>query len=575
MLDQRTHRSRPAPANVLFRPLHKPLVLAVFMTFAGCSAPASDAPQLVLTGGMIYPLGLSDEPASAIAIRDDTIVAVGTDQEILALADDYTQQMRLEENAVLPGSFDAWIDVEALGRWTGSALDLRLASTVEEVQAMVRNAAGADPSVSGWLVGWGWSESDWPDPVFPGSTQLDETGVLRPIALLRRSGRAAWLNSVALAALGDAALRTDPPGGRIVRTAAGSPSGILLGTALDLLDATIPSPPADLRRAWIGAGVRAASAAGITRFATAPLDADAVEYLLELAAQAILPVRVDVRLKPDALQDIGARNLDAQLQRSALVQLVAVGLRVDGALNGRLAAVGVPYEGTEEHGVLYADEQMLAAVIDAARTAGLAVHLQAEGDRALEAALAALGDSAPPGSLVAGVDLPARGLAKRLGASGIGVAISPARFSRDVYWLEHVLGEDRAAGAHPWSDLASEGLRLSLASDAPANNVGPLLAVAAAATRQNAAGYPARGWHPDQALGISALLRTLVNADPGNGKPPLRPGAPADLVVWSENPVTGGRQALLRAQALLTIVAGRVAYSRALVDLPMTSERSR
>ncbi len=575
MLDQRMYRRWPSQVNVLCSPLHKRLVLAVLMTFAGCSAPPSDAPQLVLTGGMIYPLGLSDEPASAIAIRDDTILAVGTDQEILALADDYTQQMRLEESAVLPGSFDAWIDVEALGRWNGSPLDLRLASTVEEVQAMVRNAAGADPAASGWLVGWGWSESDWPDPVLPGSPQLDDTGVSRPVALLRRSGRVAWLNSVALAALGDAALRTDPPGGRIARTAEGSPSGILLGTALDLLDTTIPSPPADLRRAWIGAGVRAAAAAGITRIATAPLDADAVEYLLELAAQSILPIRVDVRVTPDALQDLVARNLEAQLQRSALVQLVAVGLRIDGALTGRLAAVSTPYEGTEERGILYADEQMLAAAIDAARTAGLAVHLQAEGDRALETALAGLGDSAPPGSLVAGVDLPASGLAKRLGAAGIGVAISPARFSRDVYWLEHVLGEDRAAGAHPWSDLASEGVRLSLASDAPANNVGPLLALAAAATRQNAAGYPATGWHPDQALEISALLRTLVNAEPGGGEPPLRIGAPADLVVWSDNPVTGGRQALLRAQAMLTIVAGRVAYSRALVDVPMTTKNSR
>jgi predicted amidohydrolase YtcJ len=53
----------------------------------------------------------------------------------------------------------------------------------------------------------------------------------------------------------------------------------------------------------------------------------------------------------------------------------------------------------------------------------------------------------------------------------------------------------------------------------------------------------------------------------------MAPGAPADLVVWSEDPLAGDEPLLRRAEALLTIVAGRVAYSRALVQLPMSGER--
>ena len=56
--------------------------------------------------------------------------------------------------------------------------------------------------------------------------------------------------------------------------------------------------------------------------------------------------------------------------------------------------------------------------------------------------------------------------------------------------------------------------------------------------------------------------------------PVLSSGAPADLVVWSENPLApeATDETLQRAEVLLTIVAGRVVYSRALVDLPMNRD---
>ena len=132
-----------------------------------------------------------------------------------------------------------------------------------------------------------------------------------------------------------------------------------------------------------------------------------------------------------------------------------------------------------------------------------------------------------------------------------------------------MLGPQRARRAHAWSDLAGAGVSFSFASDAPAYPLRPLAALAAALTRQDAEGYPAGGWNIAQSLPQGRLVRALVGDSRG-----LVPGAPADLVVWSEDPVTSGPDALRRAQALLTIVAGRVAYSRALVELPMGSARA-
>ena len=103
-----------------------------------CTQPVSNYPELVLTGGVIYPLGDSNAPVPALAIRGDRVTALGNNAEILELAGPYTQQMDLEGSSVLAGTYDAWIDLEALGRWSSTSFDVRLASSIEEVQAMVQ-----------------------------------------------------------------------------------------------------------------------------------------------------------------------------------------------------------------------------------------------------------------------------------------------------------------------------------------------------------------------------------------------------------------------------------------------------
>ena len=80
------------------------IVLACALLAAACARAPSDDPDLLLTGGLIYPLGPTDDTVQALAIRGDSILAIGTNADILQLAGPYTQQMQLEDTAVLPGS---------------------------------------------------------------------------------------------------------------------------------------------------------------------------------------------------------------------------------------------------------------------------------------------------------------------------------------------------------------------------------------------------------------------------------------------------------------------------------------
>lgn len=533
---------------------HRALFAVIVLALSGvtaCGGPDSDDPQLILTGGLIYPLGTDEEPVEALAIHGERILAMGSDAEIRALAGEHTQEMSLEETAILPGAYDAWIDLAGLGRWGEASLDMRLASSIEEVQAMIRNAAGTDGDASSWLVGWGWDENDWPTPELPTHTDLDATGVERPVALLHRNGRAAWLNDAALRMLSS---RLAEASG-VLHDDSGATRGILVGDAVAALDEVV-SGTEEQRREWLAEGSRRAAGAGITRAATAPLELADVETLLELERRGLLPLRADVRLTPAAAGAF-AREAPSRLADSALVRVVAVGIRLDGPLASRLAQLSEPYA-VASPTLAPPTTESLAAAAEAARSAGLPLHVHASGDAAVEAAFAATTSN----DVIIGADLlPAAPLS---GLSGRTIAITPARFARDIYWLDQVLGPERATRAHAWHSLSNAGATLRLASDAPAYPLRPLAAVAAAMTRQDAGGYPASGWNVEEGLPRQVLLRALSGP---NGA--LAAGEPADLVAWSEDPVTGDAIALRRADALLTIVDGRVAFSRPLVDLPM------
>jgi predicted amidohydrolase YtcJ len=68
--------------------------------------PGTD-PDLVLYNGLIHTVRAERPEATAVAVRDGRILAVGADQEILALAGRKSRRLDLARRRVLPGFNDA------------------------------------------------------------------------------------------------------------------------------------------------------------------------------------------------------------------------------------------------------------------------------------------------------------------------------------------------------------------------------------------------------------------------------------------------------------------------------------
>ena len=559
MLEPTRSRPKKRATGVCLRGLGAALTIVV----CSCAAPESTGPDLILTGGTIYRRASPDNPVSALAIRGSKVVALGNDREIRALAGDATQELAFEDHFVLPGIHDAWIDPETIG-FLDSGLDLRSAATVREVQAAVRRAAAVYSEE--WLIGRGWDETRWPDSRLPARQHLDEAMAQRPVILFRHAGPAAWLNSVALHAAGIDSGSPDPPGGRILRSPDGNPTGILLGTAVEKARAALPPSNERTRRGRIETGLRAAVAAGLTSIATAPVDGTALGLYRELSDTGDLPLRVHIRLQPEAAVEIDLQEFES----TEWLQLRGLGLRLDGGFRPPIAAVAEPYS-DGSHGLLLADQLQLEQAREAATAASVPLDLHVQGDTALAMA-AELLSGLPSGGMLIGVDLrPERGF-EHLGLTAGSVAIVPHRLAHDLYWLTELLGTQRVGRSHAWRSLAAAGLLGAMASDAPAHTLHPMAAAWIGLRRQDLDGYPLDGWHHEEAIDIGLAMRALASPTDEGRKATLEVGSNADLVVWSEDPFGSQPDLLLRAAAMVTIAGGRVVYSRPLVNLPMTQD---
>src|SRR5262245_48061840 len=121
-------------------------VLRCIATMSLCLASlpaisASEAPaDLVLVNGKVATMDPAHPAASAIAVRNGHIVAVGTDAEVTALAGPGTKKLDASGRRVVPGFIEGHGHFMSLGE-SLMTLDLRGARDWDTIVAQVREAA--------------------------------------------------------------------------------------------------------------------------------------------------------------------------------------------------------------------------------------------------------------------------------------------------------------------------------------------------------------------------------------------------------------------------------------------------
>jgi predicted amidohydrolase YtcJ len=190
------------------------------------SATKMDA-ELVLVNGRFTSFDRSNPNPEAVAIAEGKLIAVGSERDARALHGPNTQVIDLRGHRVIPGLIDSHMHVIRGGlnynmelRWDG-VRSLALA------MRMLKEQVDRTPAPQWVRVVGGFTELQFAERRLPTLEELNGVAPDTPVFILHLYDRA-MLNAAALRVVGYTKDTPNPPGGEIVRDAAGSPTGLLL-----------------------------------------------------------------------------------------------------------------------------------------------------------------------------------------------------------------------------------------------------------------------------------------------------------------------------------------------------------
>jgi predicted amidohydrolase YtcJ len=542
--------------------------LALLLLLAAPAAAEKPA-DLVLTGGVVITLDPARPRATAIAVRDGRIVAVGDDDAVKPFVGRATKRIGLAGRAVVPGLTDAHVHVENIG---AALEDLVGAATLDEALRRVgRRAARLKPGE--WLLGRGWDQNDWPGQQFPTAAQLDRVSAGHPVYVTRVDGHAGWANSKALSLAGIDAKTPDPPGGRLLRDDAGAPAGVLVDAAQALVTSKIPPPTRAVRKRRLATGMLACARGGLTEVHDAGVGVEAAGLYKELLREKPLPVRVYVMLAgPGEFLAKGATLKPEVGLGDGQLTIRAIKVVADGALGSRGALLLAPYAdepGTK--GLLTVNEDDYRRLLTRAIAQGFQVNTHAIGDGAnrfvLDAYEKAFGgyDGSRYRFRIEHAQVLAPSDVPRFKSLGVIPSMQPTHCTSDMYWAEARLGPERAKGAYLWKTFLAQGVPVAGGSDAPVERIDVLPGLYAAVTRQDAKGWPPGGWHAEERVTIEEALAMFSRhaafaAFEEHERGQVAPGRRADLTVLSRDVTAIAPAEILDTKVSLTIVGGRVVF---------------
>jgi hypothetical protein len=187
----------------------------------------SSMARTILMNGKFATLDPARPRASAVAIRDGVFEAVGSDDEVMRLADADTRVINLEKRTVIPGLNDSHTHVIRGGLHYNMELRWEGVPSVADALRMLQEQADRTPAPQWVRVVGGWTEFQFAERRMPTLDEINAVAPDTPVFILHLYDRA-LLNSAALRALGITRDSPNPPGGVIYRDRRGNPSGLLL-----------------------------------------------------------------------------------------------------------------------------------------------------------------------------------------------------------------------------------------------------------------------------------------------------------------------------------------------------------
>lgn len=515
--------------------------------------------------------------ASAIALQGRHILAVGSDEQILALAEAGTRVINAGGCLVLPGFTDAHIHFY---KWAVGRRELRLAWAPSLEAVLEQLAEKTRERTEGqWIQGQGWLETFWPIPRLPTKADLDAVSPRHPVILYRSCGHLAVANSLALATAGITDKTPDPSKGLIDRDERGSPTGVLRELAINLARNQIPLPNDAVAIQTMRDSFPVLHRLGLTGIhdfrslggADGPA---ALRAWKGLQTRGELAMRAWVMLAGEQLDEAISMGLRTGAGDDSL-RIGHVKFFADGSMGARTAWMLAPYLDTGSTGLANASKEEISEHLRRAQKAGLALAIHAIGDRANREVLDAFAEMVDQKLLRGTVAAPHRiehaqtvrpEDVRRLARLHLVASVQPIHLRDDIQVFEKSMGE-RGRYGFVFQDMLRSGVSLTMGSDCPVSDPNPLQGIYSAVARKGWDFEPEGGWYPAQKITVGqAVGAYTMGAALASGRAQtlgsLSPKKLADLVCLDRDIYSLTPEEILETKVVLTIFDGQVVFEQ-------------
>ncbi|MGJ0202846.1 amidohydrolase family protein [Leucobacter sp. gxy201] len=519
--------------------------------------------------------------ADAVLVRDDRIIAVGTEAQCRAASLRPPEVIDLDGGTMLPGFVDAHCHPLMLGQfdsWVDCSWNA--APSVEDVVARLQEQAQSQRT--GPVRGEGFHHGNVAEGRMLTLTDLDRVASDREVLVFHSSGHGAIVNSWVLQQAGVTEDTPDPDGGHFGRDGSGALNGEVWDAAADVLTGAggvkianngpnfhLPEGLAELAD-HLGEAQSRFLSAGVTTVVDAQVTARELRAYFALRRRGELTMRVEMLVISSLLDQMEALGLGDRLGDD-LLAFSGIKLYVDGALTGATARFSEPYCcSTEDFGYYYHSPEEISELIARADRLGLQTATHAQGDAAIEVVIdaheviRASGGRTDARHRIEHFGAPTSEQVRRVQKLGLWPVTQPQYMRRYGEELSKALG-DRAQRLCPLGEMRDNGVPLVLSSDAPVCPPDPMEAVCTAVARMTSTGEVLGG--PELRLTVAEAIEahTLgaarsIHRESSVGS--IAAGKLADLIVLSADPYAVAPEALMQIEVLETWVGGHRVFEQ-------------
>ena len=533
----------------------------------------------IFFNGQIVTVDPQYPEVSAVAVKNGIVMAVGSDEEVKAMAGPATEMVDLKGAFMCPGLIDSHMHLLLLSNKLRRT-DIGVAKTFRECMDIMAKAAEEKKGTNGWAMGIGFNQDDWTDcNEVPTRLDLDKACGDVPAYIERACGHIATLNTKAMELMGMMNEKEGESPYKLRYFEDGTPNGVLCEDTVRLVEEYFPIPTVPEMKELILMGARYIAAKGLVGVHSDDLNLVVpvkdmpviLQAYKELSEADELPIRVHQQCRMLNLPMIEKFCSEYKVRTKWGKNFTIGDIKImgDGSLGAHTAVLRGEYKNApEDHGIPLHDDEELYAMFRVAHNAGYPIVVHVIGDGAMDQVVNGyelVMNENPKANMRHGIihcQIMDEAQQDRFVKLNLLAYAQPVFVRYDSQIVDDCVGSELAKTSYNWRRYIDLGVHMSGGSDCPVEDCDPLANLYYAVTRMGMDGKP---WYPENGVTMEEALRMFTiegaysafeEAERGS----ITVGKYADFTVLDKNIMKNPPEELLNTKVLMTVVNGKTVY---------------